>query len=973
MGINLGSAYGEIVIGTGGATESVQSLSQQLRSVGQTMSLAVSAPLIAVGAAAITSASGFEQSMDIIAQVSGATGDQMDALRGQALQLGADTSFSAGEAADGMLELAKAGMTASQTGDAIAGVMDLAAAGGLGLADAATITANAINAFGLQASDASSVANTFAAAANASSADVGNLARGFQMAGAVFSSNGQTVDDLAASLAILANNGIAGSDAGTSLKTMMMRLAAPTDEAAAQIQQLGLNVYDAQGAMLPFGDIVGGLETATQGMSDAQRNAALSTIFGADAIRAATILAGEGSATFDKMRGAVQKQGAAADVAGARMQGFRGAIEYLKGSIDSFLIGTALPFLDTGGALLRWVGDAITGFGNLSEPVKNAALAFAAVLAAAGPIMLAISGVVAVIGALTSPIGLVVLALAGLAAAWASDWGGIREKTAAAWSAIQPYLMQAWTWFQGQLPAALSVLQGGFSAAWTAISGAVSAAWNVVAPLLAQAWTWLQTVLPSAVTTLQTGMATAWTTISGAVSTAWAVIQPMWTTVQTWLQTNLPTAVNMLQTAWAAAWPALQSAVATAWAAIQTTWTTIQTWLQTNLPTAVSGLQTAWATAWPALQSAVDTAWTGMQTAWTGMQTWLQTNLPTAATNLQTTFTSVWTALPGVVSTAQEGMATAFTAIQTAWQTLESFFGPAIDRIKQAFSGLSTQIDPIKTSLSGLITAFQSLWTALQPILLQLGMVLGAVFGVVGLTLLNGFSAAISAIGPVVTAVVDQITLTINTIAGILTAATALVKAVIDGDWTTAWQSAQTIGESAVNYLSTTWENFSTAIGTIMTAIYDTVIDTLTDLGVDAQALVDSIKSWWSDKFGAMQGIVDGVVGAIQGLWDKVSAFAAWIGSVHIPNPFAGLHVPGFASGTSYSPGGLVEVGERGREFIIPPAGSKVLTNGQSNRLADSAQGSKSYNITVNGVQLRTDLDGERLGYRLAGLIAAAG
>jgi TP901 family phage tail tape measure protein len=395
------------------------------------MSLAISAPLLAVGGAALKSASGFEQSLNIMQQVSGATAEQMAALEAQALDLGATTSFSAGDAADAMLELAKAGMSTEQVGAAIAGVMDLAAAGGLGLADAATITANAINAFGLDASDATGVANTFAAAANASSADVSDLAQGFQMAGAVFASNGQTVDDLAASLAILANNGIAGSDAGTSLKTMMMWLAAPTDEAAAQIASLGLSVYDAQGAMLPFGEIVGSLESATQGMSDAQRNAALSTIFGADAIRAATILAGEGSTTFDKMRGAVQQQGAAAQVAGARMAGFRGAIEYLKGSIDSFLIGTALPFLDMGGSLLRWVGDAITGFGNLSEPVKNAALAFAAVLAAAGPVMLAISGIVAVIAALTSPIGLVVVALAGLAAAWAADFGGIQEKTAA--------------------------------------------------------------------------------------------------------------------------------------------------------------------------------------------------------------------------------------------------------------------------------------------------------------------------------------------------------------------------------------------------------------------------------------------------------------------------------------------------------------------------------------------------------------
>ena len=937
MGINLGSAYGEILIGTGGAEQSVQSLSDRLRSVGTTMSLAISAPLIAVGTAALVSASGFEQSMNVMAQVSGATGAQMDNLRAQALQLGAETSFSAGEAAEAMLELAKAGMTAEQTGAAIAGVMDLAAAGGIGLADAATITANAINSFGLEAGAAAGVANTFAAAANASSADVNDLARGFQMAGAVFASNGQSVDDLAASLAILSNNGIAGSDAGTSLKTMLMRLAAPTDEAAAVIQKLGLQVYDATGAMLPFGDIVGGLETATAGMSDAQRNAALSTLFGADAIRAATILAGEGKSSYDKMTGALQAQGAAADVAGARMQGFRGAIEYIKGSIDSFLIGTALPFLDSMSGIVRQVADAITSFGGLPQPVKDAALAFAGVLAAAGPLMLAISGVAAVVGALTSPIGLLVLAVAGLAAAWAVNWGGIREKTAAAWAAVQPTL--------------------------TTIK------------------TWLETNLPTALTTLQAGFAKAWTAVSSAVSSAWTAMQTTFTTIKTWLETNLPGAVTTLQNGFAEAWPAVSTAVSTAWTGMQTTFSAIKTWLETNLPTAVAAVQTGFETAWPAVSAAVSTALTAMEPGFTSIKTWLETNLPTAAATLQTGFTTVWNALPGVVTTAQEGMATAFTAIQTAWQTLEKIFGPAIDRIRESFSGLSTQVDPVKTSLSGLLTAFQNLWTALQPILTALGKVIGAVFGVAALVVLNAFSAAIEALGPVVTTMVDQITLVINTIADILTNATALVKAVIDGDWTAAWASAQAIGENVVTFLQETWENFSTVIETILQAIYDTVVNTLTDMGVDAEGVVNGIKTWWEEKWNAMKGFVQPVLDIIDSLQTKLQGFVDWIGSISIPNPFSGWSVPdipewarrllpGAAVGSSFLAGGLTEVGERGREFIIPPAGSKVLTNGQSNRLAAAgADWGGGSTINMGQVYVGDKMDVEAIAYRVATII----
>ena len=468
MAINLGSAYGEIVIGTEKSESNIAQLSSSLRNTGAAMSAAFTLPMVGIATAAVTSAAGFEQSMNVMQQVSGATEAQMASLQAQALQLGAETSFSAGEAATAMLELAKAGLSVDEVSAAIGGTMALAAAGGLDLAAAAEISANAVNAFGLEASQADNVANMLAAAANASSVEVTDLAAGFQMAGSVFASNGQSVSDLATAMAILGNNAIKGSDAGTSLKTMMMRLAAPTDEAAGAMSALGLNVYNADGSMRPFGDIVADLSTVTAGLSDEQRNAALSTIFGADAIRSATILAREGAAGFASMSASVGQQGAAADVANARMSGMAGAIEYMKGSIDSFLIATALPFLDSMGGIVRQVADAISAFGTMPEPIKKAALAFGAVLAAAGPLMLALSGLGTVLGALLSPIGLVALAIGGLAAAWVSDFGGIR-------TTMEPIVAAIVGWFQTQLPLAVQTAQGMFAALPAALAPVTTA------------------------------------------------------------------------------------------------------------------------------------------------------------------------------------------------------------------------------------------------------------------------------------------------------------------------------------------------------------------------------------------------------------------------------------------------------------------------------------------------------------------
>jgi TP901 family phage tail tape measure protein len=397
------------------------------------MSLGITAPFAAISGAAFKSAGDFEQSMNVMAQVTGATAGQIEQMQAQALELGASTAFSAGEAAEAMLELGKAGLEPNEIMGAIGGTMDLAAAGGLDLAQAATIAANAMNAFQLPAEDVTEVANMLAAAANASSADVTDLAAGMQMAGAVFASNGQSINDLAAGMAILANNGIAGSDAGTSLKTMLMRLAAPTDEAAAVMSDLGIQVFNADGSMRDFADMVGSLEAATKGLTDQQRSMALTTIFGADAIRAATILAEEGADGFADMQKAVTKEGAASATAAARMKGLNGAIEYLKGSIDSFLINAALPFLESKAEMIRKVADLITAFGALPEPIKNTAISIAAVLAAAGPLLLIGSKLIpmfsllgTVLGAIASPIGLVVVAVGALVAAFATDFMGVR-------------------------------------------------------------------------------------------------------------------------------------------------------------------------------------------------------------------------------------------------------------------------------------------------------------------------------------------------------------------------------------------------------------------------------------------------------------------------------------------------------------------------------------------------------------------
>lgn len=426
MNVMLGMDNSGFTSGVEQAKASAESLSQKMKAVGTMMSVAVTTPIVGVAAAAIKSAGDFEQSMNVMAQVSGATADQMATLQAQALNLGAVTSFSAGEAADAQLELAKAGLSVNDIIAATPGVLDMAAAGGLGLAQSAEIAANALNSFNLPATEVGTVANMLAAAANASSVDVTDLADAMKMSGSVFAANKQPMDDMVAALAMLGNAGIKGSDAGTGLKTMLLSLAAPTKEAAGELSKMGLEVYNADGSMRGFSDILNDLSISTAKMTDSQRNAALSTIFGSDAIRVATILARDYGESWDGISDALGDGSAASNVANSRMKGVAGAIEYLKGSIDSFLIGAALPYLNTIGDWIRQGADLLTMIGSLPKPILDMAVAFTAVLAAAGPLMVALSGLGAVIGFLTAPIGLVIIAVGALVAVFTTDFMGIR-------------------------------------------------------------------------------------------------------------------------------------------------------------------------------------------------------------------------------------------------------------------------------------------------------------------------------------------------------------------------------------------------------------------------------------------------------------------------------------------------------------------------------------------------------------------
>lgn len=358
-----------------------------LRKVGNT-ALAMGGLMVAGFGLAIGSTLSFDKAMSGVGAVADATQGQLGQLRQAAIEAGQATAYSATEAATAEAELAKAGVSVSDIlGGGLTGALSLAAAGQLDLKDAATITAQALNVFNLTGDQASHVADVLAAGANKSAADVGQLGDALRQGGLMARQTGMSLEDTVGVLALFADNALIGSDAGTSLKTMLQRLTPQSQEAADTMQSLGIHAYDAQGNFVGLDKFAGNLRSSLSGLTVEQRNTALATIFGSDAVRAASLLYDAGEAGVRKYTKAVDDQGAAGRMAGAQMDNLSGDIEQLRGSIETGLIQSGSGATSVLRFMAQGATDVVNGFSQMDPAIQTGV---AAVVGFSGAGLLAI-------------------------------------------------------------------------------------------------------------------------------------------------------------------------------------------------------------------------------------------------------------------------------------------------------------------------------------------------------------------------------------------------------------------------------------------------------------------------------------------------------------------------------------------------------------------------------------------------------
>ena len=262
------------------------------------------AALGGVAAAAIKVGSDFESQMSRVKAISGATGEEFEQLKAQAMQLGADTSFSASQAAEGMENLAAAGFTTSEIMSAMPGLLNLAAASGEDLASSSDIAASTLRGFGLAASDAAHVADVLAANANRTNSSVADTGEAMKYIAPLARAAGLSLEETAAAIGIMANAGVNGSQAGTSLRGALSRLSKPTKDMSEAMDELGISFYDSNGKMKSLTEQVGMLRQATEGMTDEQKNNYLVTLYGQEALSGMLALINEGEGSLGELTNA---------------------------------------------------------------------------------------------------------------------------------------------------------------------------------------------------------------------------------------------------------------------------------------------------------------------------------------------------------------------------------------------------------------------------------------------------------------------------------------------------------------------------------------------------------------------------------------------------------------------------------------------------------------------------------------------
>lgn len=761
-GVDLGTAYARIrvdlddlqndvrsaqrIFGDGlrNIGPSIQSIGQQISSLGSALTI-VGTPLIAVGATGLRTAADFEVLTRQISVFGGVAGEQLEAVRSFALRMGADTMFSASDAAAGLLDMLKAGMSVEEAMASLEATLNLATAGEVSLAQASSIVTSAMAQFNLKATDAGRIADALARGANASRADVAGLGEALANAGPIASQFGLSLEDTIAVLSVFSQNGIEGSDAGTKLRAVLNSLfsdAAPVKNALAE---LGVTLYDNTGATRNFNDILRDLNRSLADKSDVERNRILLQLtdtYGLAGLNA--LLAADG---ITSMQEAMAGSADAAEVAEGFMGSFKGVVEELKGSLETLQINvitpmiesTLTPFISRLVELVNRINDWALANPELTQSIAKVA----GVVAMLGPALIGIGKVIGLIGALLNPAGLIITGLTLLYSAFQTNFLGIRDLLEPIVSTvvdgisaivdaigyfisdIQDYGIEeaiAGIFGRGSLPETMeSWLEGVLVTFGMTRDAAVAFVddlydtftrignfiQNQVLPPLQMFADWFtQTALPAVVGFVTGTVVPAIQDFFAFLGRAWEIVSPALGAIFTWFtQTALPAVVGFIQTSVVPTIDNLGRLIGGLWEAVRPALETLVNWFQeTGLPLVQRAIDDVMNNFITPLINLIEAIWERIQPPLQDVFDWfVETGLP-----------AIGEALDGALNNFVLPL---INTIADIWHTISGAVGDVLNWFtRDGLPLIDTALNNTKILfIDPLIAALQNIWEAVRP------------------------------------------------------------------------------------------------------------------------------------------------------------------------------------------------------------------------------------------------------------------
>lgn len=454
-----------------------QEVGGKISSVGKAL-LPVSATMTGVGVAGLKVATDFEKAMSGVQAITGATGEEFEKLRQTAIDLGATTAFSSGEVAEAMTEMAKAGWSTTQIIDGMAGVLDTAAASGESLGTVTTIVADAITGFGLTAKDSARVADLMTQAANAGTIGVSDLGESYKYVAPLAQSMGLSIEDVTTALSAMSMAGIKGSQAGTSLRTVLANMTKPSDTVADAMEKLNVSITNSDGSFKSLDEILTTLRTSFSNLNDDQQAYYATALAGKEGMSGLLSILNLTQTEYDALSDSMKNcAGVAGETATVMQDNLQSKTEQLGGALESLAIQLSqyvIPFLTD---LVVWITSLIESFTNLNPMVQKVILFIAGLIAVLSPLLIVIGKVISFVGTvmtllpklagilttvktafaalntvlLANPIGLVIAAIAALVVAFLYLWNNCEE--------FRQFWLDLWEKLKGALKSAVDFIE----------------------------------------------------------------------------------------------------------------------------------------------------------------------------------------------------------------------------------------------------------------------------------------------------------------------------------------------------------------------------------------------------------------------------------------------------------------------------------------------------------------------------------